>query len=132
MVPMNFHFTTTKAHIELAGGRIAELFTDEALKIKSDHPFKGNIDIAKLKALIARQGKENVPYIRMEAGTNLIGGQPFSTGSRRPARAPPAPRVSCRATSRLTPVSRPVSRPRRTRVPSLTKNRTISTSPSPP
>ncbi len=86
VVPMNFHFTTTKAHIELAGGRVEELFTDEALKIKSDHPFKGNLDIDKLKALIARRGKENVPYVRMEAGTNLIGGQPFSIANIREVR----------------------------------------------
>lgn len=86
VVPMNFHFTTTKAHIELAGGRIAELFTDEALQIKSDFPFKGNMDIAKVEALIATNGKENVPYIRMEAGTNLIGGQPFSVANMREVR----------------------------------------------
>ncbi|MHB8902800.1 MAG: tryptophanase [Thermoguttaceae bacterium] len=86
VVPMNFHFTTTKAHIELAGGRVEELFTDEALKIKSDYPFKGNLDIAKLKALIAKVGKENVPYVRMEAGTNLIGGQPFSIANMREVR----------------------------------------------
>lgn len=86
VVPMNFHFTTTKAHIELAGGRIEELFTDEALKIKSDCPFKGNIDIDKLKTLIAKAGKENVPYVRMEAGTNLIGGQPFSIANMREVR----------------------------------------------
>lgn len=85
-VPMNFHFTTTKAHIELAGGRVVELFTDEALKIKSDCPFKGNLDIDKLKALIAKLGKENIPYVRMEAGTNLIGGQPFSIANMREVR----------------------------------------------
>ncbi len=86
VVPMNFHFTTTKAHIELAGGRIEELFTDEGLKIKSDCPFKGNLDIDKLKALVAEQGRENVPYVRMEAGTNLIGGQPFSIANLRDVR----------------------------------------------
>ena len=86
VVPMNFHFTTTKAHIELAGGRVVELFTDEGLKIKSDCPFKGNIDIDKLKALIAKVGRENVPYVRMEAGTNLIGGQPFSVANMRDVR----------------------------------------------
>jgi tyrosine phenol-lyase len=86
VVPMNFHFTTTKAHIELAGGRIEELFTDDGLKIKSDCPFKGNLDIDKLKALIADVGKENVPYVRMEAGTNLIGGQPFSVANMRDVR----------------------------------------------
>ena len=86
VVPMNFHFTTTKAHIELAGGRVVELFTDEGLKIKSDCPFKGNVDIDKLKALIAEVGRENVPYVRMEAGTNLIGGQPFSVANMREVR----------------------------------------------
>ncbi len=82
-VPMNFHFTTTKAHIELAGGKVEELFTDEALKIKSDHLFKGNLDVDKLIALIAEIGKESIPYVRMEAGTNLIGGQPFSIANQR-------------------------------------------------
>ncbi len=86
VVPMNFHFTTTKAHIELAGGRIEELFTDDGLKIKSDCPFKGNLDIDKLKALIAETGKEGIPYVRMEAGTNLIGGQPFSIANMRDVR----------------------------------------------
>jgi tryptophanase len=85
-VPMNYHFTTTKAHIELAGGKVSELFTDDALQIKSNVPFKGNIDIEKLRALIKTKGKEQVPYIRMEAGTNLIGGQPFSIQNMREVR----------------------------------------------
>ncbi len=78
VVPMNYHFTTTLAHIQLNGGNVAELFTSEAMKIKSDHPFKGNIDIEKLEGLIIKSGPENIPFIRMEASTNLIGGQPFS------------------------------------------------------
>ena len=78
VVPMNYHFTTTKAHIEICGGTIAEIYTDEALKIKSDFPFKGNMDIGKLHKVIEQWGVENVAYIRFEAGTNLIGGQPFS------------------------------------------------------
>jgi tryptophanase len=86
VVPMNFHFTTTKAHVELAGGKVSELYTDEALKIKSDVPFKGNIDIEKLKACVVKLGKEKIPYLRMEAGTNLIGGQPFSIQNMRDAR----------------------------------------------
>ncbi len=78
VVPMNYHFTTTLAHIQLNGGKVVELFTPEAMKIKSTHPFKGNIDIARLDDLIKTSGAENVPFIRMEASTNLIGGQPFS------------------------------------------------------
>jgi tryptophanase len=77
-IPMNYHFTTTKAHMELNGGAIFELYTDEAIKIKSNIPFKGNMDIVKLRELIKKAGKENVPFIRLEASTNLIGGQPFS------------------------------------------------------
>lgn len=78
VVPMNYHFTTTKSHITLNGGRVEEIFMDEALKITSDHPFKGNVDIDKLVALIEKEGAGNIPFVRMEAGTNLIGGQPFS------------------------------------------------------
>jgi tyrosine phenol-lyase len=87
VVPMNYHFTTTKAHIELAGGSVSELFTDEASRIRSSAPFKGNIDIGKLRALIRSLGRERIPYIRMEAGTNLIGGQPFSIQNLRDVRA---------------------------------------------
>ena len=78
VVPMNYHFTTTKAHIEMCGGAIEEIYTEEALKTKSDFPFKGNMDINKLNKVIEKWGAENVAYIRFEAGTNLIGGQPFS------------------------------------------------------
>jgi tryptophanase len=77
-IPMNYHFTTTKAHMELNGGTVLEIYTDEALKIKSNNPFKGNIDISKLEKVIQDYGVEHVPFIRMEASTNLIGGQPFS------------------------------------------------------
>ncbi|HET6557501.1 MAG TPA: tryptophanase [Prolixibacteraceae bacterium] len=78
VIPMNYHFTTTKAHIEMCGGTVEEIYTDEALKTKSDFPFKGNMDINKLNKVIEKWGAENVAYIRFEAGTNLIGGQPFS------------------------------------------------------
>jgi tyrosine phenol-lyase len=78
VIPMNYHFTTTLAHIQLNGGTVVELFTPEAMVVKSSHPFKGNIDIVRLEELIKSKGVENVPFIRMEASTNLIGGQPFS------------------------------------------------------
>ena len=78
VIPMNYHFTTTLAHIQLNGGKVVELYTPEAMKIKSTHPFKGNIDIEKLDELIIKTGPQNIPFIRMEASTNLIGGQPFS------------------------------------------------------
>ena len=78
VIPMNYHFTTTKEHMMINGGTVLEIYTDEALKIKSDVPFKGNIDIDKLKAVFAEYGAERVAFVRMEASTNLIGGQPFS------------------------------------------------------
>ncbi|MCP5062230.1 MAG: tryptophanase [Ignavibacteriae bacterium] len=78
VIPMNYHFTTTKEHMELNGGKVLEIYTDKALKIKSDVPFKGNIDIDRLKGVFEEYGKEKVAFVRMEASTNLIGGQPFS------------------------------------------------------
>ena len=78
VIPMNYHFTTTKEHMELNGGKVLEIYADDALEIKSSKPFKGNIDIEKLKAVYKKYGKENVAFVRMEASTNLIGGQPFS------------------------------------------------------
>lgn len=77
-VIMNYHFTTAKAHITRLSGRVEELVKDEGLASKSDLPFKGNIDLRKLEECILRETPENVPYIRLEAGTNLIGGQPIS------------------------------------------------------
>jgi len=85
-IPMNYHFTTTKAHMELNGGKLFELYTEEALKIKSDCPFKGNIDVDKLQSLIKRYTPAHIPFIRLEASTNLIGGQPFSIENMRQVR----------------------------------------------
>ncbi len=87
LVPMNYHFTTAMAHITENGGRIVELLYPEAYKIASDHPFKGNMNIEALEETILRTGKEHIPYIRMEASTNLIGGQPFSVQNLRDVRA---------------------------------------------
>ena len=78
VVPMNYHFTTTKSHIMLNGGTVEELITDAGLETTSTNPFKGNMDINKLSALIEKIGADKIPFVRMEAGTNLIGGQPFS------------------------------------------------------
>ena len=77
VVAMNYHFTTSRAHIELAGGTVLELLTDEGLRTASREPFKGNMDLDKLSAAIGQYG-ERIAYIRMEATTNLVGGQPFS------------------------------------------------------
>lgn len=77
VVPMNYHFTTTRAHIERMGGSVAELFLPEALELESSNPFKGNMDTTALTELLNRE-KGHVPFVRVEAGTNLLGGQPWS------------------------------------------------------
>ncbi len=78
VVAMNYHFTTSKVHVTCLGGRVEELIIPEGLKPNSDHPFKGNYDLEALEALIKKEGPENMAYIRLEAGTNLVGGQPHS------------------------------------------------------
>ncbi len=87
LVPMNYHFTTAMAHITDKGGQIAELLYDEAYVVNSDHPFKGNMNIEKLEEVIKAHGADKIPFIRMEASTNLIGGQPFSVQNMRDVRA---------------------------------------------
>ena len=78
VVPMNYHFTTTKTHINMNGGTVVEIFKDEAIKITSNEPFKGDLDVEKLEKLIQEVGAEHIPFVRIELGTNLIGGQPVS------------------------------------------------------
>lgn len=77
-VIMNYHFTTTKAHVVRNGGHVEELVKDSGLETESDLPFKGDMDLTKLKSCIKKEGADNIAFLRMEAGTNLIGGQPVS------------------------------------------------------
>lgn len=86
IVPMNFHFTTTRSQIELFGGRVEELIIDEVFNVHSNDPFKGNMDIKKLEASIKKHGVEKIPFIRMEVTTNLTGGQPVSLKNLRDVR----------------------------------------------
>ena len=87
IVPMNYHFTTTKAHIVLNGGSVEEIIADEGLEVTSDRPFKGDMDVAKLEGLVATHGADKIAFVRMEAGTNLIGGQPISLANLEAIRA---------------------------------------------
>jgi len=77
VVPMNYHFTTTKAHIELVGGRIIEIPVKEALDRRSRYPFKGDIDVIKLEEVL-KSFNGKVAFVRVEALANLLGGQPVS------------------------------------------------------
>lgn len=86
IVPMNYHFTTTKAHIVLNGGSVEEIIIDEGLKVTSDCQFKGNMCTAKLEETIVKNGAAKIAYVRIETGTNLIGGQPHSLENLREVR----------------------------------------------
>jgi tyrosine phenol-lyase len=78
LVPGNMYFTTTKLHQELAGGVFADVIVDEAHDPQSDFPWKGNIDLAKLEALVDEHGPEKVAYVSFEHSVNMAGGQPVS------------------------------------------------------
>jgi len=77
-VPGNMYFTTTKLHQELAGGIFADVIVDEAHVPDSDFPWKGNIDMRKLEALVDEHGAEKIAYISFEHSVNMAGGQPVS------------------------------------------------------
>ena len=87
VVLTNYHFPSTRVHVDLVGSQIFDLVGDDALVPAGSAPFKGNIDIQKLKRTIEQYGPENIAFVRMEATTNLIGGQPFSMQNLRDVKA---------------------------------------------
>ena len=86
-IPGNMYFTTTRAHQELAGGTFHDVIIDEAHNAESEHPFKGNIDLVKLQALVDEVGASRVPYVAVAATVNMAGGQPISLANMRNVRA---------------------------------------------
>ena len=82
-IPGNMYFTTTRLHQEIAGGTFVDVIVDEAHDPASDHPFKGNVDLDKLDALVREVGADKVPYISLEGCVNMAGGQPFSMANLR-------------------------------------------------
>jgi tyrosine phenol-lyase len=86
-IPGNMYFTTTRAHQELQGGTFVDIIIDEAHDPQSTHPFKGNVDLRKLEAVIARVGAGNIPYISVALTVNMAGGQPVSIQNLRETRA---------------------------------------------
>jgi len=87
LVLSNLYFTTSRVHAELAGGIWTDVSIPEASDPTSQHPFKGNIDVARLRELIMREGRERIAFVRQEACLNMAGGQPFSLENLRAVRA---------------------------------------------
>ena len=78
VIPGNSHFDTTKAHIEFAGGRCVDCTIKEGQDSQQQHPFKGNIDIERLREVIEQYGPRHIAYVLITVTCNSGGGQPVS------------------------------------------------------
>jgi len=85
-VPGNMYFTTTRLHQELAGGTFVDVIIDEAHDPVHPHPFKGNVDLDKVQALVDRVGVDNIAYVSLAGTVNMAGGQPVSMANVRALR----------------------------------------------
>jgi tyrosine phenol-lyase len=86
VVPSNLYFTTSREHVTLAGGIWVDVAIPEASDPESFHPFKGNIDLDRLDAVLTGSTPGEVAFVRQEACLNMAGGQPFSLENLRAVR----------------------------------------------
>lgn len=81
----NFHFDTTKVHIELAGARAFNALNKAALDTSTYHDWKGDFDLEELARLIEVHGAKNVVAVVATVTCNTTGGQPISMQNLRAA-----------------------------------------------
>ena len=77
-LPGNSHFDTTKGHIEYRKAHAIDCTIDEASDTELDIPFKGNMDLDKLEAVLKAHPAEKIPAVVLTITNNTAGGQPVS------------------------------------------------------
>jgi tryptophanase len=87
IVPNNMHFDTTEANVMVRRGLAWNLAIDEAWQPTAQHPFKGNMDLTKLRNCLEEYGPENVPLVMMTLTNNTGAGQPISMANIRETKA---------------------------------------------
>jgi len=86
VIPNNTHFDTTRGNFEAAGSTAIDLVIQQGLDPAAVHPFKGNMDLPRLEALLEAES-DNIPLVMLTITNNAVGGQPVSMENIRGTRA---------------------------------------------